>query len=80
MELLEFLRLKPTLDTQFNKIGGCKIVQKLNSIEIEIDQNVGIETVQLLLHFTIVFIRLLATQVHILTIPKSKTTMLTLGV
>lgn len=49
MELLEFLKLKPALNSQVNKIAGLKIVQKSNSIAIAIDQNLQIETVRILL-------------------------------
>ena len=48
MELSEFIKLKPTLDSQVNKIGGLKIVQKNNSIVIAIDQNIQIEAVKAL--------------------------------
>lgn len=49
MELSEFIKLKPTLDSQVNKIGGLKIVQNNNSIVIAIDQNIQIEAVKALL-------------------------------
>lgn len=49
MELSEFLKLRPTLDSQVNYIDGIKIVQKNNSIAIAIDQNMQMETVKALL-------------------------------
>lgn len=49
MGLLEFLKLKPTLDSQINKIGGLKLIQKPNSIAISIDQDIQIENVRALL-------------------------------
>lgn len=49
MELSEFLKLKPTLDSLVNKIGRLKIVQNNNLILIAIDQNIQIETARALL-------------------------------